>query len=115
MRLKESPADELIHTAYAREVGDAAILYEGMSLADIAHVVGLIESNIIPREAGGELLAALLAIHPTPPLDFTFDPARGDLYSNREAYLKMLTPAVAWLSAGGAHTGAAAACVRTSP
>ncbi|HLB49025.1 MAG TPA: argininosuccinate lyase, partial [Anaerolineales bacterium] len=40
---------------------------------------------------------------PTPPLDFTFDPARGDLYSNREAYLRMLTPTVGWLSAGRAR------------
>ncbi len=49
----EPPADELVRTAYAREAGDTAILYKGMSLADIAHVVGLVESKIIPagREA----------------------------------------------------------------
>jgi argininosuccinate lyase len=103
MRLTDPPADELIHTAYARETGDAAILYEGMSLADIAHVVGLIEANLIPREAGGELLSALLVIHPSPPLDFALDPARGDLYSNREAYLRMLAAPVGWLSAGRAR------------
>ncbi len=103
MRLTEPPADELTQTAYARETGDAAILYEGMSLADIAHVIALIEANIIPRQAGGDLLSALLKIHPSPPLDFALDPARGDLYSNREAYLKMLTPAVGWLSAGRAR------------
>jgi argininosuccinate lyase len=113
MRLTGPPADDLVHTAYARETGDAAILYEGMSLADIAHVVGLIEANIVPLEVGGELLAALLEIHPAPPLDFALDPARGDLYSNREAYLKMLTladsrseaqrTAVGWLSAGRAR------------
>jgi argininosuccinate lyase len=107
MRLTEPPADELIRTAYARETGDAALLYEGMSLADLAHVVGLMEANIIPREAGGELLAALLEIHPAPPLDFALDPAKGDLYSNREAHLKMLTPAVGWLSAGRARREAA--------
>ena len=97
MRLTDPPADELINTAYARETGDAAILYEGMSLADLAHVVELIEINAIPREAGGELLAALLQMYPSPPLDFALDPARGDLYSNREAYLKMLTSATGWL------------------
>lgn len=103
MRLTDPPANELIHTAYAREVGDAAILYEGMSLADIAHVVGLIEASVIPREAGGELLSALLLIHPSPPLDFALDPARGDLYSNREAYLRMLSAPAGWLSAGRAR------------
>src|SRR5574341_243636 len=113
MRLSEPPADDLVHTAYAREIADAAILYEGMSLADLAHVVVLMEANVIPGEAGGELIAALLEIHPAPPLDFALDPARVDLYSNREAYLKMLTLAdprskapgsvVGWLSAGRAR------------
>ncbi|MBF8281402.1 MAG: argininosuccinate lyase [Anaerolineales bacterium] len=103
MRLSEPPADDLVHTAYARETGDAAILYEGISLADMAHVVGLMEANVIPPEAGGELIAALLEMHPAPPLDFALDPARGDLYSNREAYLRMLTRAVGWLSAGRAR------------
>ncbi|HET7090645.1 MAG TPA: argininosuccinate lyase [Anaerolineae bacterium] len=102
-RLTEPPAPELIASAYTREVGDAAILYEGMSLADMAHVVALIESDIIPRQAGGELLSALLDIHPSPPLDFALDPARGDLYSNREVYLRMLTSAAGWLSAGRAR------------
>ena len=37
------PADELVRTAYAREASDTAILHKGMSLADVAHVVELIE------------------------------------------------------------------------
>jgi argininosuccinate lyase len=112
MRLTEPPAEQLVRTAYAREIGDAAILYEGMSLADLAHVVGLIEANIIPREPGGELLAALLTIHPAPPLDFALDPARGDLYSNREAYLRMLAAPVGWLSAGRARREASTIAYR---
>ncbi len=112
MRLTQLPADELIHTAYARETGDAAILYEGISLADIAHVIELIESEVITREVGGELLAALLQIHPTPPIDFALDPARGDLYSNREAYLKTLTSATGWLSAGRARREATTVAYR---
>lgn len=112
MRLIEPPAEQLVRTAYAREIGDAAILYEGMSLADIAHVVGLIEANIIPREPGGELLAALLTLHPAPPLDFALDPAHGDLYSNREAYLRMLAAPVGWLSAGRARREASTIAYR---
>ncbi len=112
MRLTEPPADELIHTAYARETGDAAILYEGMSLADLAHIIELIELKVVPREAGGELLAALVHIHPSPPPDFALDPARGDLYSNREAYLKTLTSATGWLSAGRARREATTVAYR---
>jgi len=100
---RDGAADELVRTAYTREAGDTAVLYKGMSLADVAHVVGLIESEIIPQPAGGELLWALLEIHPSPPLDFAVDPKRGDSYSNREAYLSMLTPSVGWLSTGRAR------------
>ena len=103
MRLKQPPATQLIQTAYAREIGDASILYEGMSLADLAHVLELMEIGVVPQAAGGELLAALLELHPAPPLDFGLDPARGDLYSNREAYLTMLGAPVGWLSAGRAR------------
>jgi argininosuccinate lyase len=102
-RLTQPPAPELITTAYAREVGDAALLYTGMSLADLAHVVMLVEAGIVPPPAGAELVHALLDMHPDPPLDFALDPARGDPYSNREAYLKMHTPAAGWLSAGRAR------------
>lgn len=103
MRLTQPPARQLIQTAYARETGDASILYEGLSLADLAHVLELMETGVVPRAAGGELLAALLEMHPSPPLDFGLDPARGDLYSNREAYLKMLGAPAGWLSAGRAR------------
>ncbi len=102
-RLTEPPAPELIATAYTREVSDAALLYEGMSLADLAHIIMLVEVGVIPLAEGASLAHALLAIHPQPPLDFALDPARGDLYSNREAYLKMHTAAAGWLTTGRAR------------
>jgi argininosuccinate lyase len=102
-RLTEPPAPELIATAYAREVSEASLLYTGMNLADIAYTVMLMEQGIVPTAAGAELLHALLDIHPHPPLDLSFDPAQGDLYSNREAYLRMLGAPVGWLSAGRAR------------
>ncbi|HEV2237331.1 MAG TPA: lyase family protein, partial [Ktedonobacterales bacterium] len=103
MRLSEPPARSLVDTAYARETGDTALLYFGMSLADLAHVLELMEAGVLPAATGGELLQALLELHPAPPLDFGLDPARGDLYSNREAYLRMLGAPVGWLSAGRAR------------
>ncbi len=92
--------DPPVLAAYAREAGDTDLLYDGMSLADLAHVVGLVEAKIIPRRDGGELLAALLQAHAVPPPDFAADPTRGDLYSNRVAYLRSSTPTVGWLGAG---------------
>src|SRR5579859_272764 len=103
MRLTDPPARVLVDTAFAREIGDTAVLYFGMSLADLAHVLELIEARVVSPEIGGELLAALLELHPAPPLDFGLDPARGDLFSNREAYLRMLGAPGGWLSAGRAR------------
>ena len=100
MRLTEPAAPELINSAYTRELADVAILYEGISSADLAHLVMLVEEKVIPREAGGQLLHALLAAHPNPPMDFALDPSAGDLYSNREAYLSMWTPHAGYLGAG---------------
>ncbi len=100
-RLKEGPAPELIASAFALEAGDGPLLFHGMSLADLAHTVMLIEVGIIPPQAGADLLAALLAMHAIAPADFPFDPAHGDAYTNREHYLREQAPAaVGWLKAG---------------
>jgi argininosuccinate lyase len=101
-RLTTGPAPELVQTAFARELADQMPLFEGMSLADLAHTVMLIEGGVIPPEAGRDLLAALLALHAAPP-DFSSDPALGDLYTNREAWLAARTPAAGWLGAGRAR------------
>lgn len=100
-RLKEGPAPELIASAFALEAGDGPLLNHGMSLADLAHAVMLIETGLVPAEAGAKLLAALLALHDTPPAQIPFDPARGDAYNNREYLLRRQAPEVAgWLQAG---------------
>ena len=39
MRLTDPPARALVETAYARETGDAALLYAGMSLADLTRTL----------------------------------------------------------------------------
>jgi argininosuccinate lyase len=101
-RLASGPAPELIQTAFARELADQLPLFEGMSLADLAHTIMLIEGGVIPPDAGRELLAALLALHAAPP-DFMPDPALGDLYTNREAWLATQTSSTGWLGAGRAR------------
>ena len=103
MRLSDPPAPELVYSAYARELADIKLIYEGISFADLAHTLGLIDADVIPAQLGGHLLSALLSMHPDPPLDFVRDPASGDTYSNREAYLSMLTPHGGYLAAGRAR------------
>jgi argininosuccinate lyase len=100
-RLSEGPAPELIASAFALEAGDGPLLYDAMSLADLAHAVMLIEAGLIPRTVGANLLAALLELHHLPPVQFVFDPARGDAYNNREYALRQIAPeAAGWLQAG---------------
>ena len=101
-RLASGPASELVQTAFARELTDQLALFKGMSLADMAHTVMLIEVGIIPHAEGAALLSALLALHEYPP-DFNPNPALGDLYTNREAWIGARTSTVGWLGAGRAR------------
>src|SRR6266851_5165289 len=72
-RLASGPAAELVQTAFARELADQLALFRGMSLADMAHTVMLIEAGVIPLAEGAALLNALLALHEYPP-DFNPTP-----------------------------------------
>jgi argininosuccinate lyase len=103
-RLKRGPAPELIESANRLELSNAPFLYEGLSLGDMAHVIMLMEQEIIPWASGRALLAALLAAHTTPVDQFPFDPAWGDVYTNRERAVRQQVPDVGgWLRAGRAR------------
>ncbi len=100
-RLTEGPAPELIHSAFALEAGDGPLLYQGMSLADLAHAIMLTKMKLISPEVSQPLLAALLEFHHLSGDTFPFDPAQGDAYSNREYVLRQKVPAIAgWLQMG---------------
>ncbi len=101
-RIAHGPSERLIQTAFKRELDDQAELFEAMSLVDLAHTLVMMEAGIVPQDAGRELLAALLQLHERP-ADFTPDPAKGDLYTNREAWLSTRTKASVWLGAGRAR------------
>ncbi|MGJ0505561.1 MAG: lyase family protein [Methylocystis sp.] len=101
-RLFEGPSRHLVDIAFARELDAQAHFQEAVGWTDLAHTLTLMESRVIPREAGKELVAALLALQ-SGPADFSLDPQNGDLYTNREAWLTRRTPAVGWLGAGRAR------------
>lgn len=103
-RLKEQPADELLQSAFAHEIGDGPLLYRAMSLADLAHVVMLAEAGIIPVPMVAPLLRGLLALHAIPPAEFPYDPVFGDIYTNREQALRQqVVEGDGWLRAGRAR------------
>jgi argininosuccinate lyase len=101
-RLATGPSAELVKTAFAHELAGQLALFRGMSLADLAHTVMLVEAGVIPSTEGASLLGALLALHEYPS-DFTPTPESGDLYTNREAWLAARTTAVGWFGAGRAR------------
>lgn len=101
-RLKEGPAPELIASAFTLECSYGPRLAQGMSFADLAHALVLLESALIPEQPGRELLRALLELHAID--DIAFDPRHGDAYTNREHWLRQRVPdAVGWLQAGRAR------------
>ena len=61
-RLATGPSAELVKTAFAHELAGQLALFRGMSLADLAHTVMLVEAGVIPSAEGASLLGALLAL-----------------------------------------------------
>jgi argininosuccinate lyase len=100
-RLRGGAADELVAAAYATETGHGPRLARGLSLADLAHAVALVEGGDIADEDGKALLRGLLELHAIPGDEFPWDPALGDAFNAREAELeRRVGRAAGWLSAG---------------
>ena len=73
-----------------------------MGLVDLAYTITGINTGILPAREGGELVAKLLELHSQPD-SFTPRPEAGDLYTNREAWLRQETETVGWFGAGRAR------------
>jgi argininosuccinate lyase len=90
-----------MQSSFRLEINDAAILWRGLSLADLAHVIMLREVEVIPAPEGARLLRWLLELHQLPLADFPLNLALEDAYSNREAWLRQRDDVAAgWLGAG---------------
>ena len=101
-RLKSAPAGSLVASAFATELKQQADLFPAMGLVDLAYTITGINTGIVPAREGGELLAKLLELHSQPD-SFVPRPEAGDIYTNREAWLRQQTDAVGWLGAGRAR------------
>lgn len=100
-RIRRGPAPELVASGYALELSDAPLLHRGLTVADLAHVVGLHEAGVIPAGPAATLADALLALLATDPEDFPYDPVYGDAYNSRERELeRRIGDTAGWL-----HTG----------
>src|SRR5947199_3673825 len=101
-RLRGTAADELVAGAFAAESAHGPRLAHGLSLADLAHAVALVEGGDLRGEDAGALLRGLLELHEIPGDAFPWDPTLGDAFNAREAELERRVgrPAAGWLSAG---------------
>jgi argininosuccinate lyase len=100
-RIVAGPAPELVAAGYALETADAPLLHRGLTLADLAHVVALVESGVVPAGTAAPLLRELLQLVDTAAEDFPYDPVWGDAYNSRERELERRLGA----TAGWLHTG----------
>ena len=99
-RLEHAPSNALIQSVFAKELKQQLALFDELSLVDLAYTLVSLENQLIPAAQGQELLAYLLQLQQT---DFTPNAAAGDLYTNREAWLKERTASVAYLGVGRAR------------
>ena len=101
-RLRGGAADELVAAAYAAESAHGPRLAHGLSLADLAHAVALVEGGDLAGEDARSLLRGLLELHAIPGDEFPWDPSLGDAFNAREAELERRVgrAAAGWLSAG---------------
>ena len=101
-RLRGGAAGELVAAAYAAESAHGPRLARGLSLADLAHAVALVEGGDLGGEDAEALLRGLLELHAIPGEEFPWDPALGDAFNAREAELERRVgrAAAGWLSAG---------------
>ena len=100
-RFTKGSAPELVNSGFRMEVNDSELLYNGMSLADLAHAIMLIEIDLIPQDARCALISALLEMHSLPEDEIDFKNDLVDVYTNRTEMLYQRTPETAgWLQAG---------------
>ena len=100
--LAAGPSDVLINEAFGAELEQQRALLDDIGFADLAHAIMLLEVGAVPQSAGAELVGGLLALQARPD-NFTLDPALGDVYTNREAWLSAHTGAAGWLGVGRAR------------
>src|ERR687887_1595005 len=101
-RLRGGAAGELVAAAYAAESAHGPRLAHGLSLADLAHAVALVEGGDLAGDDARALLRGLLELHAIPGHEFPWDPSLGDAFNAREAELERRVgrSAAGWLSAG---------------
>jgi argininosuccinate lyase len=95
----DGPAPELIGAGFAYESRGAAMLHDGLNLADLAHVLDLLDRQVIARTAAVDLLRVVLGAESIESVGY--DPRDGEPYNSRErAFTARIGRTAGWLHAG---------------
>jgi argininosuccinate lyase len=95
----QGPAPELIGAGFAYESQGAAMLHDGLNLADLAHVLDLRDRGIITDPTAVALLQVVLDSSSMDAIGY--DPQDGEPYNSRErAFAGRIGPLAGWLHAG---------------
>lgn len=100
--LTSAPSERMVRTAFQQELDHQRGLMQEAGLVDIAHTQVMVEAGVIPAAAGGDLLRALVELQQGAE-DFKPVASRGDLYTNREYWLRQHCAAAGWLGIGRAR------------
>jgi argininosuccinate lyase len=100
--LTSGPSDALAASAFADELDAAPYLASWLGVADMAHVALLARAGVIEQARAARLLQALVTLDEEAQ-KVELDPATGDLFNNRDAFLADQLGA----EAGVVHTGRA--------
>ncbi len=86
------------------ELKQAQSFWPYLGYSDLAHVLNLLENQLIPQEVGESLLKALLVLQDMNPNSVPFSEKWGDLYKNREQLIKERSKEAAqWYGVGRAR------------
>ncbi len=77
------------------------MLHDGLNLADMAHVLYLLDAGVVPPDAAASLLSVLLDADGTDAVAFGYDPLDGEPYNSRErVFVERVGDVAGWLHAG---------------
>lgn len=87
-RFKHGPDKRLVDSAFSYELECSQYMMEGLSFADISHVMTLHHSGVLSDSNASQLLKGLLDVHAQGQGAISLDPEVGDSYNNRDRYLQ---------------------------
>jgi len=87
-RLTSPPSADMALAAFGAELDAADVLHPELTFVDIAHVAALATGSVISRRDAQMLVDALRDLGSVPSAQIAWDPSIGDVYNNRDSFLR---------------------------